>query len=334
MKLWRNSKLDSILVILSVLQFIITLKLAFYWEGFSVLGKMGCFALITLMVTYNIIVISHLFTHVNWFESPFLNAIISMLNSINIAQSVQAYHLTHVRNHHLYNNDMIGPDGKTNDLTSTFQEGRGGDHANLFRYAFVGSISSIRNYLRDLLAVRKMWQISPKEYSVLNLVLAKSSGRRENEIRQIRCDRMVMFIAFCIYMIISWQWTIVCLLPAYYLAFSLVNVQNYYEHYGALPTNRNTDSVSYYGRFYNLLTFNDGYHQEHHLRPGTHWSLMPEVRKISFDIKNPVTRIISPVPAIIGFMDFKRSLLHKPDIQNGRAVNDAQENFETQGVAL
>jgi len=44
-----------------------------------------------------------------------------------------------------------------------------------------------------------------------------------------------------------------------------------------------TDSVSHYGRFYNLVTFNDGYHQEHHLSPATHWSQMPAIRLVGSD---------------------------------------------------
>lgn len=334
MKLWRHSRLDSILVILSVLQFIVTLKLAFYWEGFTVLGKMGCFALMTFMVTYNIIVISHLFTHTNWFNHPFLNAIVSMLNSVNIAQSVQAYHLTHVRNHHLYNNDMKGADGKTKDLTSTFQEGRGGEHANLFRYAFLGALPSLRNYLRDLLSALRLWRIGSKEYVILREVMAKTIDRRKKEISQIRWDRMAMFLALCLYLSISWQWTLLCLIPAYYLAFSLVNVQNYYEHYGAIPTDRSADSVSYYGRLYNLIAFNDGHHQEHHLRPGMHWSLMPEVRRDYFSEETNIERVVSPVPAIFGFMDYKRVILHKKNIQVSQATDEKLSVFKTQEVTL
>ncbi len=41
-----------------------------------------------------------------------MNSMASMLNSINIGQSAEAYKLTHVRNHHRYNNDQPGPNGE------------------------------------------------------------------------------------------------------------------------------------------------------------------------------------------------------------------------------
>ena len=40
-----------------------------------------------------------------------------------------------------------------------------------------------------------------------------------------------------------------------------------------------TNSVSAYGKLYNFVWFNNGYHQEHHFRPGTHWMDLPKVRK-------------------------------------------------------
>ena len=41
---------------------------------------------------------------------------------------------------------------------------------------------------------------------------------------------------------------------------------------------RKTDSVSGYGRLYNLIWFNNGYHQEHHWRPQVHWTEVPALR--------------------------------------------------------
>src|SRR5262249_3243005 len=69
-------------------------------------------------------------------------------------------------------------------------------------------------------------------------------------------------------------------LPVWYLGNAAAQAENYLEHYGAAPGDRKTDSVSSYGRLYNLIWFNNGYHQEHHYRPQVHWTRIPGVRAL------------------------------------------------------
>jgi hypothetical protein len=60
-------------------------------------------------------------------------------------------------------------------------------------------------------------------------------------------------------------------LPGYLGGLTLCAVHGYFEHAGG--------TTSYYGRLYNVLFFNDGYHVEHHANPGLHWTRLPERRK-------------------------------------------------------
>jgi hypothetical protein len=51
----------------------------------------------------------------------------------------------------------------------------------------------------------------------------------------------------------------------------LCQLQGYFEHARG--------TVSHYGALYNLAFFNDGYHVEHHARPGVHWSALPHTAR-------------------------------------------------------
>jgi hypothetical protein len=59
-------------------------------------------------------------------------------------------------------------------------------------------------------------------------------------------------------------------LPGYVLGLLLCALHGHYEH--------EQGTTSHYGRLYNLLLFNDGYHVEHHARPGVHWRDLPGYR--------------------------------------------------------
>jgi hypothetical protein len=56
-------------------------------------------------------------------------------------------------------------------------------------------------------------------------------------------------------------------LPAFVTGLGLCHLQGYFEHARG--------TTSHYGRIYNLLFFNDGYHVEHHQRSSVHWTTLP-----------------------------------------------------------
>jgi hypothetical protein len=56
--------------------------------------------------------------------------------------------------------------------------------------------------------------------------------------------------------------------PGYLIGLLLCAIQGHYEHAQGV--------TSHYGRVYNFLCFNDGYHAEHHAHPGVAWTSLPE----------------------------------------------------------
>ena len=61
-------------------------------------------------------------------------------------------------------------------------------------------------------------------------------------------------------------------LPGYLAGLGLCHLQGYFEHAGG--------TTSHYGRPYNFLFFNDGYHVEHHLRSSEHWTTLPRCGRV------------------------------------------------------
>jgi fatty acid desaturase len=58
--------------------------------------------------------------------------------------------------------------------------------------------------------------------------------------------------------------------PGYLAGLALCALHGYYEHARG--------TTSYYGKLYNFLLFNDGYHVEHHANPGVAWRELPARR--------------------------------------------------------
>jgi hypothetical protein len=77
--------------------------------------------------------------------------------------------------------------------------------------------------------------------------------------------------------LVAGLWTIVVLrgadaflgtwLPGWLGGLALCSFQGYFEHVRG--------TVSHYGLLYNFAFFNDGFHVEHHARPGLHWTQLP-----------------------------------------------------------
>jgi hypothetical protein len=93
--------------------------------------------------------------------------------------------------------------------------------------------------------------------------------------------------------------------PGYLAGLGLCASQGYFEHARG--------TTSHYGRIYNLLCFNDGYHAEHHARPGLHWTRLadgidPGARKSRWP---PLLRWLDS----LGLEMLERLVLRSPSLQ-------------------
>ena len=81
-------------------------------------------------------------------------------------------------------------------------------------------------------------------------------------------------------------------LPGYTAGLVLCALHGHYEHARG--------ATSYYGRLYNLVCFNDGYHVEHHAHPHVHWTRLPEC--LAAGAESPAVRA-SAWPAPLRWME-------------------------------
>jgi fatty acid desaturase len=136
-----------------------------------------------------------------------------------------------------------------------------------------------------LLILLKRWPIDrlarvamPQDIDMATRVLQKV--QKPGTLRAVKLDLGAWLAFRLILCAIDWQFFLFYFIPTSYLIETFRQIDNYTQHWGATdPDDPKRDAVSCYGTFYNLLTFNLGYHQEHHLHPAVHWLDLPEVTK-------------------------------------------------------
>jgi fatty acid desaturase len=255
-KLFAHSRLDALLVGLALAQGALLCYGALTAGSLPWAATGGLWLLCAFLVCTNYQCVAHNLIHNPFFSSRRLNSAFAVLNSPLIGAPQTLYRIHHLH-HHRYNNDAPDPaTGTTRDFTSTWRYGRPpGEEEGLLTYALFGYFRSDFCYLLAEAKRRGLrGQVAAETLAVLGAALA------------IGLANPLGLVAFY--------------LPVWFLGTVAAQAENYLEHHGALPGNRKTDSVSCYGGLYNLVWFNNGYHQEHHYRPQVHWSRLPTVKAL------------------------------------------------------
>jgi fatty acid desaturase len=251
MRFWRYSPRDVVLVLIAAAQLAGMTAWAILFETLPLTVNVGLFVVMSYVFYYNPIVVTHNFLHTPFFRRKWLNRAFPVLNSANLILPQVLYKYHHLT-HHQYANDPIR-NGTTLDPSSTFRYGKDGQQEGFVSYSALG-------LFRDGTSTAYREAITHGQRSQFWMELAA-----------------VVFTAV-LWIVIDWRWFLLAFVPTFYAGWFLALLENYYEHHRATdPDSRLADSVSYYGRWYNLMMFNEGYHQEHHLKPHLHWTRRPQV---------------------------------------------------------
>lgn len=282
MIIWKYSWRDGVPLAVTLLQLGFNFWLAATWKHHTLSQNLLFAPLCLFLFWYNGLVASHNFVHTPWFKSDLLNRIYMALNSLNIGLPQIYYRHEHLI-HHRYVNDRPGADGQTQDPTSLFAYGKNGQPEPLIPYCLLGPFRS-------------------------NLLDSFRAIKRKGEAAQLYVELLTCVIGCAVYLTLSWQYFLFLFIPIFYAGWVLEHLENYYEHFGGIPENRFANSTSYYGRLYNFLFCNEGYHQEHHLRPGVHWSNRSQTHRELQAELDKADRIILRFPPLLGWLDHHRIL--------------------------
>jgi fatty acid desaturase len=250
-----------------ILALILWTFLAFHDLSWGVLAV--AYVAIAWSYCWNLQCISHNFIHNPYFSNPWINRAYSVMETLTLGVPHILYHHYHL-NHHWGDNDAKGPDGTTKDWSSIYRHGKDGQPEAFWKYCLV-------SFFRV--------EVGP----VLRVVARHGRGH----IIQTAVETMALAAFWVTMLVVNWQYFVFFYLTSYYLGWVLSYAEGYLEHYGCQPGNQYANSVSSYNRLYNLLWFNNGYHQEHHWNPKVHWTQM---RKLNEQIKDQLaanhTRIL------------------------------------------
>lgn len=266
-RIWKHSRLDSFLFALTVLQFCAMNVWAVYFEAAPWFVNVGCGAGVLLLMFHNYSISSHEFVHLPWFQWNWMNRLYSLFNSINLGTPMCIYRHVHF-GHHRFNNNAGDP-------TSTYRYGKRGRQEHWIKYSALGLFRS-------------------------ELLYALGQIRRKNEWTLLWRQSLAVLAMFVFWTWVSWRFFLFGYLPVFFGAQFLSRASNYFGHYNATDvTNPYADSVCHYGKLWNLIMFNEGYHQEHHIRPQGHWSERPQVRSDCSEKMTDADTYVESIPSLI-----------------------------------
>ncbi len=277
-RIFAHSSRDLLLVLGSLLHGAILAALV--WSYLH--GAWWCTVVLGLCysycITWNLNCISHNFLHNPFFQLPLLNRLFSLWESLVIGFSQTFYRTVHSR-HHAGNNDRKNANGETHDWMSLYRYGRNGEIESVWAYTSLG-------YFRGnpVSLYREIAKRAP-------------SDALQGLLEYTAAAALAAALLF-----VDWQ-LFVTIFLFHYAGHALSSLDGYYEHAGSNPDEPLAWGVSSYGRLYNLLWFNNGYHAEHHYRPREHWTRMPELHNgLADEMRRAGTRVLR-VPHSLGFLE-------------------------------
>lgn len=212
-----------------------------WWVAGPLLVVACCFSFFGAVITHNTI-------HCAVFESRTLNRAFQVVLTLTYGHPVSSFVPGHNLSHHVHTQTR-------KDVMRTTK----------MRYRW--------NLLNGLLFLPRMGpDILRGEFKYMMAMRT----RKPAWFRQMLLEYAVLYGLYAALIYFDWQaWLIFVFIPHKYAAFGIVTM-NLLQHDGCDADSDFNHSRNFVGSVVNYLTFNNGYHTIHHMKPNLHWSLLPE----------------------------------------------------------
>ncbi len=285
------------------------------WEEMSRM-QATLWVVVNCLMSFICAIIVHNSIHVPVFRMRWMNRIFQIILSFTYGHSTSAYVPGHNFSHHKYTQspkDAIRTSKmrfRINLLNQLF-----------FFFAMSGAILS-----GEIRFAKKMYRERPKWFWQYALEMGLVIGAK------------------IVLLIVNWQcFLLFVFIPHQYAAWGIVGT-NYFQHDGCDENDEYNHSRNFTGKILNWLLFNNGYHGAHHIKPGLHWSLLPEFHEKnvrpyiypSLDQKSLLAYLIATHIYPAKRVDFKGNLIILPtpvkDVDWVPEINVRQHQGDLAGV--
>lgn len=198
-----------------------------------------------VLAVFVLYAIKHNHLHHSMFRRRWQNRLFEHISNVFTGTTFSSLKIVHLANHHHEQN-------KLNDWGHTKPFEDANRLAGMLRYAVVTPYRYV--------AGKKHW--------------AKLNSNKSFK-KQAREESIVLVGTYLLLLAINpWATLLFLLLPNLLGQFVLISF-NFLQHSGCDAESPYNHSRNFTGKWLNLITFNNGYHTAHHIKPHLHWSAYP-----------------------------------------------------------
>jgi len=109
-----------------------------------------------------------------------------------------------------------------------------------------------------------------------NYIFAHTVGKTNPEwVRQLRIEVATVWAVKIALLLLDWRKALLFVFIPHVFAVWGITAVNYVQHDGCDEDHPYNHSRNFVGKWFNWLTFNNGFHGMHHVEPELHWTLLP-----------------------------------------------------------